>query len=104
MPHSQEKLIDCLLITFCQFHCVVTVVKSVLPGVKKKSQARAGGVCVKDLEGSLRYPMAKEGVYATGGHVCLAHTRQRVSNIVDLTVLRLAFFMGYELNKLVQWF
>ena len=27
---------------------------------------------------------------------CLAHTRQKVINIVDLTVLRLAFFMGYE--------
>ena len=47
----------------------------------------------KDLLGSL---LAREGVYGTGGPVCLAHARQRVSNIVDLTVLRLAFVMGYE--------
>ena len=38
----------------------------------------------------------REGVYAQGGHAFLAHTKQKVSNIVDLTVLRLAFFMGYE--------
>ena len=30
------------------------------------------------------------------GPAFLAHTKQKVSNIVDLTVLRLAFFMGYE--------
>ena len=46
----------------------------------------------KDL---LRYPLAKEGVYAPGGTVFLAHTKQRVNTIVDLTVLRLAFFTGY---------
>ena len=28
--------------------------------------------------------------------VCLTHARQKVSNIVDLTVLRLAFFKGYK--------
>ena len=54
-----------------------------------------GGVCVKDLEGSFRYPLGREGVYCPCGHVCIAHARQRVSFIVDLTVLRLAFFMGY---------
>ena len=48
------------------------------------------------------YPMGREGVYATGGPAFLAHTKQKVSNIVDLTVLRLAFFMGYGLNKVVQ--
>ena len=31
-----------------------------------------------------------------GGPACLAHTKQKVSNIVGLTALRLAFFMGYE--------
>ena len=36
------------------------------------------------------------GVYGPGGPVFLAHAMQRVSYIVDLTVLRLAFFMGYE--------
>ena len=30
------------------------------------------------------------------GTAFLAHTKQKVSNIVDLSVLRLAFFMGYE--------
>ena len=47
----------------------------------------------KDL---LMYPLAREGVYAHGGPVFLAHTRQKVSNIVGLTALRIAFFMGYE--------
>ena len=50
----------------------------------------------KDLEGSPRYPLGREGVYAPVGPAFLAHTKQKVSNIVDLTVLRLAFFMGYE--------
>ena len=50
---------------------------------------------VKDLRGSFRYPLAKEGVYAPGGGACLAHFRQKFNYIVDLTVLRLAFFMGY---------
>ena len=36
------------------------------------------------------------GVYAPGGPAFLAHTEQKVSNIVGLTALRLAFFMGYE--------
>ena len=51
---------------------------------------------VKDLKGSFRYPLAKEGVYAPGGPVFLAHTKQKVSNIVGLTALRLAFSMGYK--------
>ena len=38
----------------------------------------------------------REGVYAPVGPAFLAHTKQKVTNIVDLTVLRLAFFMGYE--------
>ena len=43
-------------------------------------------------------------------HICkdnaafLAHTKQKVSNIVGLTALRLAFFMRYEYHKVVQWF
>ena len=37
-----------------------------------------------------------EGVHGTGGYACLAHSKQKVSTIVDLTVLRLAFFMGYD--------
>ena len=48
---------------------------------------------LKDL---LRYLLGKEGVTAPGGHAFLAHTKQKVSNIVGLTALRLAFFMGYE--------
>ena len=49
-----------------------------------------------DLSDFRRYPLAREGVFAPGGRDCLAHTRQKVSNMVDLTVLRLAFLMGYE--------
>ena len=49
-----------------------------------------------DLEGSFRYPLAREGVYAPVEPAFLAHTMQKDSNIVDLTVIRLAFFMGYE--------
>ena len=45
----------------------------------------------EDLLGTLR-----EGVYAPVGPDCLAHTRQRFINIVGLTALRLAFYMGYE--------
>ena len=44
----------------------------------------------------LMYLLAREGVYAPVGPAFLAHTKQKVNNIVDLTVLRLAFFMGYE--------
>ena len=44
----------------------------------------------------MRYPLGREGVYGPVGHVFLAHTKQKVSNIVGLTALRLALFMGYE--------
>ena len=37
-----------------------------------------------------------EGVTATGGHAFLAHTNQKVSYIVGLTALRVAFFMECE--------
>ena len=40
--------------------------------------------------------MGKEGVYAPGGPAFLAHTKQKVSNIVGQTALRLPIFMGYE--------
>ena len=43
-------------------------------------------------------------VYAPGGPAFLAHTMLKVINIVGLTALRLAFFMGYEYDKVVQWF
>ena len=43
----------------------------------------------------LRYPLAREGVYAPGGPALIAHTKQKVINIVGLTALRLAFSMGY---------
>ena len=49
----------------------------------------------KDLEGSVRYPLAREGVSAPGRPLFLAHAMQRVINIVGLTAVRLAFFMGY---------
>ena len=52
-----------------------------------------GAAFFKDL---LRYPLGREGVYGPGGHAFLAHTKQKVNNIVGLTALRLAFFMGYE--------
>ena len=52
----------------------------------------------KDL---LRYPL---GVYAPGRPAFLAHIKLKVSNIVGLTALRLAFFMGYGLNKVMQLF
>ena len=52
-----------------------------------------GDTFFKDL---FRYPLAREGVYAPSGHVCLAHAMQRVSYIVGLTALRLAFFIRYE--------
>ena len=48
------------------------------------------------LEGSVRYPLAREGVYAPGWSVFLPHARQKVSCLVSLTVPWLAFFMGYE--------
>ena len=40
--------------------------------------------------------LARKGVYAPDGPAFLAHTKQKVSNIADLTVLRLPFFMGNE--------
>ena len=52
-----------------------------------------GDTLFKDL---LRYPLAREGVYGQAGLAFLAHTKQKVSNIVGLTALRLAFFMGDE--------
>ena len=55
------------------------------------------GACVgRMLKDLLRYPLGREGVYGPGVHTFLAHTKQKVSNIVGLTALRLAFFMGYE--------
>ena len=39
--------------------------------------------------------MAREGVSAPARPLCLAHAMQRVSNIVGLTAIRLAFLMGY---------
>ena len=44
--------------------------------------------------------LAMEGVYTPGGPVFLAHTKQKVSNIVGLTALRLAFFR--DMNK-TKW-
>ena len=48
-----------------------------------------------DLEGSFRYPLAREGVYTPGGPAFLAHAKQKVSYIIGLTALQLAFFRGY---------
>ena len=42
------------------------------------------------------YPLVREGVYGPGGPAFLAHTKQKVSNIVGLTALRLVFLMVYE--------
>ena len=50
----------------------------------------------RDLKDVVRYPLAREGVYAPGGPAFLAHTKQKVSYIVGITALRLALFMGYE--------
>ena len=40
--------------------------------------------------------LAREGVYAPGRPVFLVHTMQKVSYIVGLEAIRLAFFMRYE--------
>ena len=45
---------------------------------------------------SITCTWSREGVYAPGGPAFLAHTKQKVRNIVGLPALRLAFFMGYE--------
>ena len=47
------------------------------------------------VEGSFRYPLAREGVFAQGGRNCLAHARQNSSNIVGLTAPGLTFLMTY---------
>ena len=44
----------------------------------------------KETQEELKY------VYAPGGPAFLAHTKQKVSSVVGLTALRLAFFMEYE--------
>ena len=60
---------------------------------------------VQGVQVELKYSttslLGQEGVFEVG-HDCLAHTKQKFSNIVDLTVLRLAFVMGYGSNKVVQ--
>ena len=43
----------------------------------------------------LRYLLQQGGCLCTRP-AFLAHTKQKVGNIVDLTVLRLAFFMGFK--------
>ena len=53
----------------------------------------SGRYFFKDL---LRYPLAREGVYAPGGPALLAHTKEKVNNIVSLTAPWLAFFMEHE--------
>ena len=53
-------------------------------------------VFLSNLEGSFMHPLAREGVYAPGGHDCLAHANQKVSYIVGLKAVWLAFFMVYE--------
>ena len=45
-----------------------------------------GDTFFKDL---FRYPLAREGVYASSGRVCLAHARQKVSYIEGLKALQL---------------
>ena len=47
----------------------------------------------------MRYPLGREGVYALGGHAFLAHTKQRVNNIVGLAALRLAFLWDMDKTK-----
>ena len=55
------------------------------------------GACAgRILRDLLRYPLGREGVYGPSVHAFLAHTKQKVSNIVGLTTLQLAFYMGYE--------
>ena len=39
-------------------------------------------------------PLGREGVFAPGGHVLLAHAMQKDMNIVGLAALRLPFFYG----------
>ena len=49
-----------------------------------------------EQEGSFRYPLAREGVYAPGGPAFLAHALQKISTIVGLKAPWLAFYMIYE--------
>ena len=51
------------------------------------------------LEGSFRYPLAREGVTAPGGHAYLPNARQKFRYIVGQAALRLAFLMIYQKNK-----
>ena len=80
---SADYVVDLL----CGCGCRFVDVKTCLADTKKACKD-----IVKDL---LRHPLDREGVYAPGGPAFLAHTKQKV-NIVGLTALRLAFFMGYE--------
>ena len=61
--------------------------------MKYKCTYSIGRYFFKDL---LRYPLAREGVYAPVRPAFLAHTKEKVSNIVDLTVLRLAFYEAVQ--------
>ena len=47
----------------------------------------------------MMYPLAREGVYAPGGPAFLSHTKQKVSNIVGLTALWLAFLWDMNITK-----
>ena len=59
------------------------------------AQRGGGGGGVYFFKDLLRYLLVREGVYAPVGPALLAHAIQKVSNIVSLTALRLAFFIRY---------
>ena len=44
----------------------------------------------------VRYPLVREGVYAPGGTVCIPWAMQKVSYIVGLAAILLAFLMRYK--------
>ena len=48
--------------------------------------------------------VVREGVYAPGGPVFLAHAMQRVSYIVGLTAIRLAFLWDIDETKCCNGF
>ena len=60
-----------------------------------------GDTFFKDL---LRYPLAREGVYAPFGPAFLARALQMVSYIVGLTAIRLAFLWDIDKTKCCNGF
>ena len=74
-----------------------------LNGLKKFESENRIFIKIQDKNSASIMNPAREGVFAPGGHDCLAHTKQRFINIVGLTALRLAFLWDMN-NTVVQRF